>query len=276
MSNTEFERPILNNSHEWVKTLDHLLDNGDLSKPRDHETKEVLFHNSWFDMRTPVLMIPERKIGLKFMAAEAAWIMEGNDKVDKIAPYSNMISKFSDDGVSFFGAYGPKIVSQLEYVVDTLAVDQDSRQAVINIWRENPGKSKDIPCTISVQFLIRHGRLFCSDNMRSSDIWLGHPYDTFNFSMLAGWVILELKARYDIHIELGYLNLYAGSKHIYSNNFEAAAEIVSKYLENPGTIPDAPVFDPHKFSGGFDLQETLWLVADSENGVLEEGGLLWE
>ena len=30
------------------------------------------------------------------------------------------IKRFSDDGVTFFGAYGPKIITQTSYVVDTI------------------------------------------------------------------------------------------------------------------------------------------------------------
>lgn len=271
----EVFRSNFTNSYIWVKTIQEIFDVGADSNPRGMATKEVIFHSLYFDMTKPVLMIPERKIGLKFMAAEAAWIMEGNDKVEKIAPYSKMISSFSDDGVSFYGAYGPKIISQLEYILETLSNDQDSRQAVFNIWRENPKKSKDIPCTISGQFIIRDGLLFCTFTMRSSDVWLGQPYDAFNFSMLAGWVAIELKVRYGIEVKLGMLKINAGSKHIYSNNFEPAKEILEKYMNNSGAIPDAPLFDPHKFKSGIDLNEALWAAADSENGVLEESNILW-
>jgi thymidylate synthase len=54
------------------------------------------------------------------------------------------ITRFSDDGITFFGAYGPKIITQTSYIVNTLCNDQDSRQAVLSIWRENPKSSADI------------------------------------------------------------------------------------------------------------------------------------
>ena len=50
--------------------------------------------------------------------------------------FMKAIAKFSDDGIMFRGAYGPKVVEQLGYVTQNLLSDPDSRQAVININNE--------------------------------------------------------------------------------------------------------------------------------------------
>jgi thymidylate synthase len=42
------------------------------------------------------------------------------------------------------------IKQQLDYVVEALVKDNDSRQAVLTIWRPSPAPSKDIPCTVSI------------------------------------------------------------------------------------------------------------------------------
>ena len=109
-------------------------------------------------------------------------------------------------------------------VVDALSRDPDSRQAVIEIWRPNPRDSRDVPCTLTVQWMIRDGKLHCLDSMRSSDAWLGWPYDVFNFSMLSLYILLMLKERSAItlqhidlmaRLQLGDLHLTAGSSHLY-------------------------------------------------------------
>src|SRR3546814_5271713 len=66
----------------------------------------------------------------------------------EIAPWNRHISQFSDDGVVFAGAYGPRINLQLDYVLNKLREDPDTRQAGLTIWRPNPQPSKDIPCKI--------------------------------------------------------------------------------------------------------------------------------
>jgi thymidylate synthase len=128
---------------------------------------------------------------------------------------------FSDDSIVMRGAYGPKIIDQLGYVVDAIEHDKDSRQAVINIWRERPGPSKDIPCTTSLQFIVRKGRLNCIATMRSNDVVKGFTYDVFTFSMISLYVSHLLRAR-GIYVNLGDLYVNVGSLHLYDSDRDKA------------------------------------------------------
>lgn len=210
---------------EWLLMLEAIVQHGYPAFPRDKEIKELLATQLKFDMEYPVVSTKLRKLGYKFMAAEAYWILTGDNRVETIAPYSKAIANFSDNGVTFDGAYGPMIKQQFDYVVDALVKDNDSRQAVLTIWRPSPAPSKDIPCTVAVQFFIRDGFLHCIDTMRSSDIWLGVPYDVFNFAMLSIQVGLALRER-EVHVSLGHMVLQAGSQHLYATNFEEAEAVL--------------------------------------------------
>lgn len=169
-------------------------------------------------MRHPVVTCPVRKLSHKFMLAEAIWILEGRNDIS-IGKYSQRIMEFSDDRYHFQGAYGPKVTEQLRYVVDTLLKDKHSRQAVIGIWREQPRESRDVPCTLTLQFMIRDAQIHCIANMRSSDLWLGWVYDVFNFTMITTWVGSRIREIANCDLELGNLYLNAGSQHIYVENF---------------------------------------------------------
>jgi thymidylate synthase len=170
-------------------------------------------------MAQPIVTVKQRKLGHRFLVAESWWIISGRNDVASIRPYSPHIASFSNDGIYFDGAYGPKVIDQLRYVVDTLEKDPDSRQAVIGIWRPNPRDSKDIGCTLSVQWLIRDGKLNCLDTMRSSDAWLGIVYDWWNFTALSAYVLLLLRERSERFkdVRLGTLYVTAGSQHLYVN-----------------------------------------------------------
>jgi thymidylate synthase len=217
-----------NGDAAWRQMTEMVFENGMQSAPRGKPITEVLATTATIAMSAPVVLNRRRKLSYRFMAAEAWWIGTGRSDVASIAPYNKHIASFSDDGETFFGAYGPKAIPQMEYVVDKLVEDPDSRQAVINIWRESPTKTKDVPCTTTVQWFIRQGKLYCMDNMRSNDIWLGFPYDIFNFSMLSAALALRLRAR-GVNVELGHLYLRAGSSHIYEPNFEAAKECLNDH-----------------------------------------------
>jgi thymidylate synthase len=224
-----------NFDQEWLHLLDRILCDGQNTTPRGLTTKELLHQTIVVDMRRPVLVIPERKLSYQFMAAEAYWILSGDNRVETIAPFNKRIAEFSDDGRTFYGAYGPRIHDQLDYVINTLLENRDTRQAAMTIWRENPPKTKDVPCTIGLVFNIRDGVLHTSVLMRSSDVWLGIPYDVFNFSMLSHYICATLnyvncgKTNYNP----GLLYLTAVSSHLYKENWEQAkACICSEYKYN--------------------------------------------
>ena len=92
------------------------------------------------------------------------------------------------DGGALHGAYGPRVRPQIPGVIELLSRDPDTRQAVISIWDplhdlQYPAPY-DVPCTISLTFRIRDGRLTLKTHMRSNDVWRGWPYDVIQFTTL--------------------------------------------------------------------------------------------
>lgn len=264
--------------HAWLALIKKVVRDGKHTKPRGLTCKEIIGHQTVVDMNYPVVTT-RPKLGYRFLAAEAWWILRGKNDVASIAPYSRHIANFSDDGETFFGAYGPKIIDQLPYVINSIIDDMWCRQAVLDIWRPCPPKSKDIPCTLSAQFLLRPQvdglgieslKLHCIDTMRSSDAWLGWPYDVFNFSMLSACVALALRLRLGKRIDLGTLTLTAGSQHLYvhpkvdGNNSipYSMADVLDVLSESTALgIPYAPI-DLDDFSSPLNLLDHLDLCKD--------------
>lgn len=218
----------------WLRQLELLVNCPEI-EIRGKCCREQIAGTVSIPMEYPFVRCEGRKVSEAFRFAEAYWILSGDNRLKTISPYAPSIAKFSDNQHVFQGAYGPKVTEQLRYAVDSLKKDVYTRQSVISIWRENPRDSKDIPCTLSLQFLIRDGLLHCVATMRSSDVWLGLPYDMFNFSCIANWVLLELKtcpADFDWYkdaqgISLGTLTINMGSSHLYSRNYSRAEGIVT-------------------------------------------------
>lgn len=243
----------------WKNLVEEILLTGSETSPRGQLTKEILGKKSTFDMNYPVIVNHGRKLGYKFMAAEAAWIISGDNRVATIAPYAKHIKDFSDDGLLYFGAYGPRFRDQVRHVIRALEIDEDSRQAVITLWRPNPPDTKDVPCTISLHWVIRNGKIHCFADMRSSDVYLGVPYDWFNFTMMTCYVALLLKQRNKMSLGLGTMHFYAHSQHLYERNFEFASKL---YIEPQALSFASPAIDLHCFSTADDLTKFLWSWAD--------------
>ena len=227
--------------HAWRRALHRVVDDGQRVSPRGQGTSELLGHLVSVDLARAVVTAPARKLNYKFMCAEALWILAGDDALAPLTRFVKRMADFSDDGLTLRGAYGPRLVPQLNYVVDTLTRDRDTRQAVASIWTPVPAPSKDIPCTLVVTFVIRGDRLHQHVYMRSSDLWLGLPYDMFSFSCwgikVACLVNSRLaSAKYAGPVGLGALTVTATSSHLYDRD-RAAAEAV---LKTPPTKPVDP------------------------------------
>lgn len=229
---------MANVNQSWIELISSLRNNGTLIAPRGKMTYELLGWNTRIDMCAPVITLKERKLNYQFMAKEASWILNGDNKLDPLAKYIPAMANYSDDGLTLYGAYGPPIIDQLPYVINALKKDELTRRAGLTIWRQNPSETKDTPCTIALWFVVRQARLNCFAFMRSSDAWLGLPYDIFNFSMVSYAIcgILNL-TREDKPIAPGTLYHNAASVHLYVNDIKRARSML---INNQGITRLSP------------------------------------
>lgn len=163
-----------------------------------------------------------RKLPMRYAVGELLWYLSGNNSLKSIQPYTSAWNRMSDDGETVNSNYGHKIFKfygfdQFNYVLNCLSLDPNSRQAVIHI--RNPKNyisepTKDMPCTLTLQFFIREGKLHLTVNMRSNDIWTGFPYDVFNFCAFQNLLAMKL------NIPVGTYTHIAGSLHLYKRDYK--------------------------------------------------------
>lgn len=226
-------------SEVWFKLLGRLFHTGKLASPRGFETRELLgVQVRVYDLKNNILIHQSRSLGYRFMVAEWLWMAAGREDVATVAKYNKNMAQFSDDGVKFNGAYGPRVATQMDWAMEQLAKPW-SRQCIVQIWTPAPAPSKDIPCTLSWQLLNRDGRLNAVVTMRSSDIWLGLPYDFFNFSMLTNALTGHLG------LKPGELIFNLGSSHLYDRDRTKAEVVLEAYRQLSGlTSPALPGLAP--------------------------------
>jgi thymidylate synthase len=176
---------------------------------------------------------------------ELFWYLAGSDSLDFIAYYIGRYVKESDDGVTLYGAYGPRLkkergINQIENVLDLLRKKRDSRRAVIQLFRaeDNDGKHTEIPCTCTIQFFSRRGRLHMLTYMRSNDAYFGLPHDVFTFTM-----IHELFAR-ELKLKLGNYRHVVGSLHLYDEHRKSAQSFVDEDYQARIPMPPMPLGSP--------------------------------
>lgn len=158
---------------------------------------------------------------------EMLWYMSGRSEIKLIQLYTDNWDRMSDDGVHVNSNYGYCIkhkygFDQWEYVRKLLSDAPETRQAVIHIKEPRNIPSKDVNCTVSLQFLLRDNKLYLTVYMRSNDLWLGFPFDVFQFANMQILMAMELG------VELGTYTHIAGSLHLYERDFKTGWENTKK------------------------------------------------
>ena len=177
---------------------------------------------------------------------ELLWYLARSDKLDFIKRYISRYEDESDDGVSVHGAYGPRLfamrdgINQIENVIRLLQKRGTSRRAVIQLFNAEDidGEFKEIPCTTTLQFFLREGRLHLIVTLRSNDAFKGLPHDVFCFTMLQEMIAVRLAA------ELGEYRQFVGSMHMYSDDFDDARKYLDEGFQRAVEMPVMPAIDP--------------------------------
>jgi thymidylate synthase len=164
-----------------------------------------------------------RGVNTKLAAVETLGMIAGqwpHDLVLRASPhYTDVLVDTSKEHAATV-AYGPRTWYQLGNVLSMLRDDPTSRQAVVTIWDQGDlTLAGDKPCTLVMQFLLRHGKLELHVTMRSQDVWLGLAMDVFLFTQtqltLAG-LLGVAPGKYVHHV---------GSLHAYQRNWDGIAAL---------------------------------------------------
>lgn len=184
-----------------------------------------------------------RKLPMRYCIGELLWYLSGNPSLDAIRMYTGAWDRMSDDGVLVNSNYGDRIqkavceysgktFNQLAMIEEMLRRDPNSRQAVIHIKQARnllKYPSKDVNCTVCLQFFIRENRLYMTAYMRSNDLWMGFPNDIFQFTAIQIYLAMKLG------VQLGSYTHIAGSLHLYDRDYQVALKNIK---ENADVVID--------------------------------------
>lgn len=227
-----------------------------VSSPRGQKVRESLVVS--FELTNPrarLISVPARKADYGFAVGEFLWYWTGKQDLESLLYYNKRAKDFSNDGQTVNSAYGYRLRerrifagldekygtgdTQWKTCIQTLLSDSDSRRAVmlINLPEDEREAtafgSKDVPCTLSLQFFVRDGKLHLHTLMRSNDVMWGLTYDLFSFTLFQECMLLELRQHPEfMDLELGSYYHTAGSMHIYERHFEQADRIIREYADN--------------------------------------------
>lgn len=176
---------------------------------------------------------------------ELLWYLAKSESLEFIKPYIPKYERDAVDGV-LEGAYGPRLFSmrntidQVASVIHLLEGRPNSKRAVIQLFdaADIATDKREVPCTTTLQFLLRDGKLNLVVSMRSNDAYFGLPHDVFCFTMLQEMLASRLG------VELGEYLHYAASMHVYASYLEAMCDYVREGHQKAIEMPPMPTGDP--------------------------------
>lgn len=190
--------------------------------------KNPIFFN--IDLSNNILPIAgNRTIWPHIAAAEVAWQTQGTKDPKFILKYAPKLwNKFIEDG-ELKSAYGYRWHKhfnrdQIELAIKALKNDSTSRQIYISNWDPSsdglggPRQPKNIPCPLGFTLNIIDNKLNMSVMLRSSDVYVGLPYDVLAYSLT-----LDLIAK-SLNISKGNISFTLSHAHIYQPHFKVVEE----------------------------------------------------
>jgi len=172
----------------------------------------------------------KRKWSIEYAEAEWQWYLVGLPNIKMLGEIYGKIPEIwkrmaNDEGYvnSNYGYQwqrGHEHKSQLDYVIELLKDNPETRQAAISIYdgKEHPDYKTDTPCTYAIQFTILDDKLNMSVVMRSNDLWYGFCNDQYQFSNLQ--LLVAQKTGY----EVGTYYHFAHNLHLYDNKLPVMNE----------------------------------------------------
>lgn len=194
-------------------------------------------HSFKLDLTDGLLPVPgNRKYFPQSAAAEVAWQFMGTKDPTFILKHApSLWSKFIEDG-ELKTAYGYRWRShfgrdQLLQAVWQLQTSPTNRQLYISAW--DPASDglggwqpKNIPCPVGFSVSAIQGKLHMSVFIRSSDVFVGLPYDVMAYALTAAAIAASAE------LELGTLHVTLAHPHLYEVHLDAAISSAENVMHN--------------------------------------------
>ena len=243
---------------QYLDLLNDVLKNGSQKGDRTGTGTLSVFGRQYrHDLQQGFPLLTTKKLHFKSIANELIWFLNGDTNTQWL----------NDNGVSIWdewateeGSLGPiygkqwtawptkegGTVNQIDYVVDCLKNNPNSRRILFHGWnveylpdesispQENvkQGRMALPPCHLLYQFFVADNKLSAQLYIRSSDSFLGLPYNTASLALLVHMLAQQCD------LDVGEIIVSTGDSHIYSNHLE---QVDTQLAREPRALPQLSI-----------------------------------
>lgn len=243
---------------QYLELLQDILDNGARKEDRTGTgTLSVFGRQFRHSLEDGFPLLTTKKLHLKSIVNELLWFLSGDTNTRWL---NDNGVRIWDEWATEEGELGPIYgaqwtawptadggsINQIDYVIDCLKNNPDSRRILFHGWnveylpdekvspQENAkaGRMALPPCHLLYQFYVANNKLSAQLFIRSSDSFLGLPYNT------ASLAVLTMMLAQQCDLDLGEIIICTGDSHIYSNHFEQVKEQLAR---EPRALPQLKI-----------------------------------
>jgi len=218
--------------YQYLQLMADILKDG-RSKPSRgiHNLKSIFGYQIRFDMRQGFPLLTTKKMPFNILLHELFWFISGSSEVDylhehKIRYWDGFLHEGSNDLGRIYGVQwrhwkrpdGTEF-DQLQWAINEIKNNPHSKAIIVNAW--NAGELSEMrlpPCHTMFQFDVTGGKLRLQLYQRSSDVFLGLPFNIAQYAMLLHMVA------HVTGLEPRELIISIGNAHLYKNHLDVAKE----------------------------------------------------
>ena len=233
--------------HELLKDI---LENGVVKGDRTGTgTTSVFGRQLRHDLGKGFPLLTTKKLHFKSITNELIWFLSGNTNIRWLNDHGVSIwNEWATEDGELGPVYGKQwtawptkdggSINQIDYVVNTLRTNPNSRRILFHGWnpeylpdesqspRENArqGRMALPPCHLLYQFYVANGKLSAQLYIRSSDSFLGLPYNIASLALLTHMLAQQCDlVPHEIVVSIGDLHAY--SNHMAQIQTQLAREV---------------------------------------------------
>lgn len=256
---------------EYLNLIKKIMDEGVVKEDRTGTgTIEIFGGRLEFDLHKGFPLLTTKKLSFKNIAEELFWFVSGSTNLKDLLDKN--VNIWNADGYRFYkeqggeldfegfkdyvrengfdlgpiygynfrrweGANG-KIVDQLNNAIQSIKTQPYSRRHVLTLWNPTVLDEIALPSChgTAIQFNVTEGKLSCQMYQRSSDSFLGLPYNIASYALLT-YIIAKIT-----DLDVGKLVIVTGSTHLYLNHIEQAKLQLTR---EPREVPTLVVKKKH-------------------------------
>ena len=217
--------------YEYLKLMATILKDGKSKPTRGvHGIKSIFGYQMHFDFRHGFPLLTTKKMPFKILLHELLWFISGDSNIRYLQDHGiHYWDDFADKNLNLGPVYGVQWrhwqnpdgteTDQLQWLLDQVKKNPDSKALIVSAWNPTDLEAMRLPpCHTMFQIDITKGKLRLELYQRSSDVFLGLPFNIAQYAMLA-YMLAELTGT-----EARELVVSIGNAHLYNNHLDMAKE----------------------------------------------------